>query len=151
MGVNQFADLTQEEFVSQYLTLDLTKHGKRGTKPKVLDLSKNPNTDVDWLAAGKVSQTRSGSCGSVWAFPTISVIESAIMVAGKPLEQLSVQQIIDCSEDYGNEGCIGYIWPTMDYIVDNGLSSEKEYPYTDGKGNCQMKKGAKRISDYQTP
>jgi C1A family cysteine protease len=120
MGVNQFADLTQEEFVSR-LTLKINATPKVKTDEKVLDLV----SDIDWLAAGKVSQTRQGDCGSVWAFPTISVIESALLVAGKPMELLSIQQIIDCSEDYGNEGCTGYIWPTMDFLVDNGIATEK--------------------------
>lgn len=44
-------------------------------------------------------------CGGCWAFSVVGVVESAYAIKGKPLEDLSVQQVIDCS--YNNYGCNG--------------------------------------------
>lgn len=44
-------------------------------------------------------------CGGCWAFSVVGAVESAYAIKGKPLEDLSVQQVIDCS--YNNYGCNG--------------------------------------------
>lgn len=44
-------------------------------------------------------------CGSCWAFSVVGAVQSAHAIAGSPLQQLSVQQVVDCS--YKNEGCGG--------------------------------------------
>lgn len=44
-------------------------------------------------------------CGGCWAFSVVGAVESAYAIKGKPLEDLSVQQVIDCS--YTNYGCNG--------------------------------------------
>ncbi|NXI71810.1 CATO protein, partial [Anseranas semipalmata] len=44
-------------------------------------------------------------CGGCWAFSVVGGIESAYAIKGNNLEELSVQQVIDCS--YNNYGCSG--------------------------------------------
>ncbi|NWH72252.1 CATO protein, partial [Piaya cayana] len=44
-------------------------------------------------------------CGGCWAFSVVGGIESAYAIKGNNLEELSVQQVIDCS--YNNYGCNG--------------------------------------------
>jgi len=44
-------------------------------------------------------------CGGCWAFSVVGGIESAYAIKGHNLEELSVQQVIDCS--YSNYGCSG--------------------------------------------
>lgn len=44
--------------------------------------------------------------------------------------ELSEQELIDCSTVRGNMGCIGgVVTKAIDYVVANGLSTEKSYPF----------------------
>ncbi|MEE6461165.1 hypothetical protein FKM82_001214 [Ascaphus truei] len=44
-------------------------------------------------------------CGGCWAFSIVGAVESAYAIRGNLLEELSVQQVIDCSyKDYGCNG-----------------------------------------------
>lgn len=71
MKANQFADLTDEEFRSIYLSY----------KPPIIDYDKNfqlpegvtvPDA-IDWRAKGVVTEIKDqGECGSCWAFSTVS-------------------------------------------------------------------------------
>jgi len=43
---------------------------------------------------------------------------------------LSEQQLVDCSNMYGNAGCDGgFQERALKYIKDHGISTEGEYPY----------------------
>lgn len=66
-------------------------------------------TTIDWLAAGKVSPVGTqGQCGSSWAFSSTGAIESLYMIEKGVKEiDLSEQDLMDCTHDYGNVGCYG--------------------------------------------
>lgn len=50
---------------------------------------------------------------------------------------LSVEQLVDCSEAYGNFGCGGgYVNKAFEYIKSEGISTEDSYPYELGKDTC---------------
>uniref|UniRef100_A0A8D0H4D8 Cathepsin O n=1 Tax=Sphenodon punctatus TaxID=8508 RepID=A0A8D0H4D8_SPHPU len=63
-------------------------------------------TKFDWRDKNVVTQVRNQlTCGGCWAFSTVGGIESAYAIKGNALEELSVQQVIDCS--YNDYGCHG--------------------------------------------
>jgi len=147
---NQFADLTNEEFV-QYV------HGKNGRcfagtdRPKytiggkdksvkVNRLSEDP-ASVDWTTKGVVTPVKNqGDCGSCWSFSTTGSLECNYAIATGELNSLSEQQLMDCSYAEGNLGCDG---GTMDaafkYVIkEGGLCLESAYPYTAKDGTCNV-------------
>ncbi len=79
---------------------------------------------------GAVSRIKNqGQCGSCWAFAAIASCESWALLDKKTVD-LSEQQLVDCSEYYGNQGCRGgFRMPALKYIKDHGISTESEYPY----------------------
>jgi C1A family cysteine protease len=84
-------------------------------------------------------------CGSCYAFTAISAIESAYILRGKFLN-LAEQELVDCSNPYGNFGCTGG-WTTnaYKYIKDFGLVSEREYPYNASANKCTVENGNNKV------
>jgi C1A family cysteine protease len=140
LELNQFADLTFEEFEAYYLTeihgADSSKtHCQSPTKPRVV----RPD-NIDWVSRGKVQRAKNqGACGSCWAFSAIGAVESALAIkAGdsSPLD-LSEQELVDCSTGYGNKGCRGGLMNSaFDYILDRNINLAHDYPYKERDGNC---------------
>jgi hypothetical protein len=65
------------------------------------------------------------------AFAAVASIEGAYQIATGALRSLSEQQLIECSVEFGNQGCKGgNIVEAYEYVVYNkGLDSESDYPY----------------------
>eukprot|EP01016_Furgasonia_blochmanni_P014928 TRINITY_DN1798_c0_g1_i3.p2 TRINITY_DN1798_c0_g1~~TRINITY_DN1798_c0_g1_i3.p2 ORF type:complete len:239 (+),score=111.98 TRINITY_DN1798_c0_g1_i3:60-719(+) len=95
LGINQFADLTQEEFRARYLTLkpELKKTNK------VVELPTNDlPASVDWRANGAVAPIKNqGQCGSCWAFSAVAALEGLAAIKQGHLTQFSEQQLVDLS------------------------------------------------------
>jgi len=76
-------------------------------------------------------------CGSCWAFSATETVESAISIFHNvhPTPILSPQQLVSCSQAYGNNGCNGgwyyYAW---NYLQANAQETNADYPYTSGNG-----------------
>ncbi len=106
---------------------------------------------LDWRKNHKVSSVKNQEhCGGCWAFSSTGAVESAWAIKNNVLYNLSQQELIDCSSDYGNHGCEG---GSMDlgfqYIIDNGLCTNLTYPYVASDQECQ--KGCSsvvNISEY---
>lgn len=133
LGVTAFADLTQEEFAETYLTLQVPEQSFKAVK-----CTTAASSDINWVTEGKVTAVKNqGSCGSCWAFSTTGALESALIVAGKAdnTVSLSEQQLVNCSTT--NSGCNGGLMDrAFTYIKNNGITSEADYPYTGVKGKC---------------
>lgn len=139
MGVNQFSDLTSEEFRSMYIggyrqtqssgCVGFTSHG-----------SNLPNS-IDWTTKGVVNPIRDqGQCGSCWAFATTANSESVWAIAKGQLLDLSEQYLVDCAKGVGyfNLGCNGgQPDSALKFMINNGQCYENSYPYTAKDGTCQ--------------
>lgn len=156
MGVNQYTDLTIEEFTELYHKEGLAMPTPEQRKNKRIHLraiakdnGKNDAPDfVDWREAGKVTVPQDqASCGSCWAFTTATTLESmfAIEKNTKP-EKLSVQYLVDC--DDGNFGCGGgWMLDAYEFTRRNGIVKEEDYPlkYQIAKKKCQKVDGKEKF------
>ena len=152
MAVNQFADLTENEFSARYLTSRMRPH-KRNLRSFSVNDTALP-TSVDWTTKGAVSPVKNQEqCGSCWAFSTTGSVESAWFLSNGTVPELSEQQLVDCSTAEGNQGCNGGLMDyAFEYIIKNkGLTTEAAYPYTaTGPNTCESagKPVAATISKY---
>jgi cathepsin L len=140
VAVNQFADLTNQEFNSLYK--GLAKINKIPMMTHTVVPSPSLPANVDWRTKGVVTQVKNqGQCGSCWSFSSTGSIEGAHAIATGSLVSLSEQNLVDCSTAQGNMGCNGGL---MDYafqyvIQNNGIDTEASYPYTaTGPNQCQF-------------
>jgi len=133
MGVNQFSDLSGDEWVSTY-TNNTFKHTAAPGGPELL--KESPLTSVDWRSTGAVTAVKNQEqCGSCWAFSTTGSLEGAWFNAHKELIPLSEEQLVQCDRGQ-DQGCQGGL---MDYAFSyihtaGGITGETEYPYTSGSG-----------------
>ena len=127
-GVTFFADLTSEEFHSNYLKMHNPEKNDKGyydlnfIAESVADLGADipiPET-FDWREKGVNEEIESqGICWSCWAFTTVTNVESLYYIKFGEKIKLSEQQLIDC--DTKNDGCKGGLMTTAyDYIINAG-------------------------------
>jgi hypothetical protein len=147
-GVTKFSDMSPEEFSSKMLT-HKPKEGKRFGEHKVKAarrvLRGSTPDSHDCRDDGAVTAVKDqGQCGSCWAFSTAEEVESAYFMAGNPLTELSVAQIVQCDTGGDDAGCRGGDTVSgFDYVGKaGGLALDKDYPYPSSMsrgrtGSCQ--------------
>ena len=149
MGINQFTDLTHEEFVSTYLG----EFDDANVNFKPEEVNAGFNGDIDWRKQGIITSVKNqGQCGSCWAFAATAVHESyQIQTKHEPNTiNLSEQQLVDCSGSYGNNGCNGGLASSgQKYIRDKGQTDQESYPYTAKTESCKINSGKWTISNVQ--
>ncbi|KAF9683663.1 hypothetical protein SADUNF_Sadunf04G0037200 [Salix dunnii] len=144
LGVNKFADLTNEEFRAMH-------HGYRRQPSKLLsssfryeNLSAMPPS-MDWRKAGAVTPVKDqGTCGCCWAFSAVAAVEGIIKLKTGKLISLSEQELVDCDVEGSDQGCGGGLMDNaFQFLTRNGgLTSEANYPYQGVDGTCKSKKTA---------
>ena len=144
-GVNQFTDMTDDEVHAQFTGYQVDLSGSLHNSSVPISLPRpvvatRAAASIDWRGYGVVSPVKNqGRCGSCVPFAATAALESshALWHNGRILD-LSEQELIDCSRGNGNAGCAGGTFvPTFDYLRNNGLSTEGEYPYEERDGTCR--------------
>ncbi|XP_041061437.1 testin-2-like [Carcharodon carcharias] len=148
MAMNRFGDLTPMEFehlftdariseMANYTEVALSDIGGTGRNHQILeeldemeDVVHFPK-DVDWRRMGYVSNVKNqGYCLSCYAFTAVGALEGQLARKTNQLVDLSVQNIIDCSDGYKNYGCNGGLpYRAFEYVRDHGIQSDQSYPY----------------------
>ena len=148
LAINEFADVSRQEFRSSHF-------GVRNPRTRdFLGVERKPKSylgrhkysgapvpdSVDWTQLGAVTTVKDQQmCGSCYSFSATGALEGRLEIATGKLVSLSEQQVVDCSDENGNQGCNGGLMDfVFQYVSDNGLCSEEDYPYiADKQESCQ--------------
>ena len=142
-GVNQFTDLSPEEFKKTYLGSHFKQPHNRTRSHRLPTSTLATTPSVDWRTSqpAVISAVKNqGQCGSCWAFSATETIESChALTTGTPVKTGSPEQIVDC--DGAADGCNGgFPHLAFEYVESvGGLECEASYPYTAG-GDCSFDK-----------
>ena len=138
MGVNQFTDLTPEEFKAQMIRGLKAPVGSFGCGTFSNSASGAP-ASIDWRTKGAVTTVKDqGQCGSCWTFSSTGAMEGAWAIAKGQLIDLAEQELVDCAGlKYGSMGCNGgQMEGAFKFIIENGPCAASSYPYTAKDGTC---------------
>jgi C1A family cysteine protease len=149
MGINQFTDLTPQEFKDQYVGGLRSEVGSYGCKSFSSGASSAPSS-IDWREKGAVTSVKDqGQCGSCWTFSSTGAVEGAWAIAKGQLVDLAEQELVDCATGiaYGSRGCSGgQMEGAFKFIIENGQCALSSYPYTAKDGSCQKCSAVAHIS-----
>ncbi|KAL5019864.1 hypothetical protein ScPMuIL_002756 [Solemya velum] len=144
LGMNQFGDMTGQEIrrtLNGFRMSNSTK-GQLFMAPSNVATRDVPDT-VDWRKKGYVTAVKNqANCGSCWAFSSTGSLEGQHFRKTGKLVSLSEQNLVDCSQKEGNQGCNGgNMDQSFEYVRKNGgIDTEDSYPYTQKMGTCRFKK-----------
>ncbi|KAL6530700.1 hypothetical protein OROGR_014560 [Orobanche gracilis] len=146
LGINQYADLTNEEFIASknrfkgHMCSSIT----RTTTFKYENVTAVPST-VDWRQKGAVTPVKDqGQCGCCWAFSAVAATEGINKLSTGKLISLSEQELVDCDTEGVDQGCEGGLMDdAFKFIIKNhGLNTEAKYPYQGVDGTCNANEAA---------
>ena len=151
MAVNQFTDMTFQEFKQQKLGLMYTPPPYSNTLKSNLGFNKKQKS-VNWRK--KVTRVRDqGSCGSCWAFAASAAMESAYLIKDsskydRKTIHVSEQQQVDCVD--ASAGCQGgWMHYSFKHAMTYGLTDGRNsYRYTGRDQQCRTKTGDFKLTNY---
>jgi cathepsin L len=150
LGMNKYGDLTNSEFVEMLNGYKQSDNVDKSNRISFLPpLNAQVPAAVDWRTKGYVTEVKDqGQCGSCWAFSATGSLEGQWFHKTGKLIPLSEQNLVDCSQDQGNEGCNGGLMDqAFTYIKEKGIESEKAYPYEAEDDTCRYTPSKKVASD----
>mmetsp|Transcript_101270 Transcript_101270/g.179942 ORF Transcript_101270/g.179942 Transcript_101270/m.179942 type:complete len:385 (-) Transcript_101270:69-1223(-) len=147
--VNKFSDHKQEELNAM--------HGYKPSRARTEGLSFAAEEEdhmriksslpekVDWrkLRDGKVIAEQ-GACGSCWAIAASTTLNAHSEIHRGEAKTFSSQELVNCvpnpEECGGQGGCAGAtVELALGWAVKNGISEEREVPYSAKDGSCGKK------------
>jgi len=162
MKMNEFADMTAEEYRSSKLGLKRSPVRKTDVTPAHRFSQDDAPSSWDWRPSGIVTPVKDqGQCGSCWAFSAIATMEGAFNLKNNgsmpsqcasytcgpnktPCCSFSEQELVDCT-DGGADTCNRGGNPSagvMEIVqqMSGKANTEEQYPYTaESEGNCRAK------------
>ncbi|KAK2997634.1 hypothetical protein RJ639_025191 [Escallonia herrerae] len=144
LSVNEFADLTNEEFTNSRNRFKSHVCASQTTSFKYENVTAVPPT-MDWRKKGAVTPVKDqGQCGCCWAFSAVAATEGITQLKTGKLISLSEQELVDCDTGGEDQGCEGGLMDNaFDFIQQNrGLSTEANYPYQGVDSTCNTNKEA---------
>ncbi|OXA46230.1 Cathepsin L [Folsomia candida] len=153
LATNEYSDLEPEEFNSIMNGFkapnrtDVQVDGQSETISSAATSYSPPPMDWRWL--GFVTPVKNqGSCGSCWSFSATGAMEGMHKRRTDVLPNLSEQNLIDCSSDYGNLGCKGgYMINAFNYVIRNrGINTQASYPYRGEQDFCQYRSDTNAVT-----
>lgn len=153
LSVNEFADLTNEEFKSS--RNGYKRHNgvssTEATSFRYENVTIVPSS-MDWRDKGAVTPVKDqGLCGSCWAFSAVAAVEGINQISTNKLISLSEQEVVDCDIEGEDKGCGGgCAEDAFKFIIYNkGLSSEANYPYQAVDGTCNTTKAMSSVAKIE--
>ncbi|KAI4296907.1 hypothetical protein L6164_036826 [Bauhinia variegata] len=114
LALNQFADLTAEEFIALYTGFKISSLPRSSKKAifRPLSLDDVPES-MDWRKKGVVTPIKNqGQCGSCWVFSAVAAVEGITKIKTGKLPSLSEQQLVDCARHGSNRAAVVVGWIT---------------------------------------
>ncbi|KAI3807001.1 hypothetical protein L1987_22921 [Smallanthus sonchifolius] len=157
LKVNEFADMTNMEFVNNYANSKISHFqalrgpGRIDEDPFANFIYQNATNlppKVDWREKNAVTDVKGqAGCGSCWGFAAVVAVEGINAIRTGQLVKFSEQQLVDCDIGGQNKGCDGGLMElAFTYIIKNaGLATETSYPYVGKKENCDRSKIGKDV------
>jgi len=155
LAMNEWGDLLHREFVAAFngykaRPANFSGELPRGAKHLMPAHKECLPENVDWREYGAVTPVKNqGRCGSCWAFSTTGALEAMHHRATGKLVSLSEQNLVDCSGEFGNQGCKGGLMDSaFQYIEENGgIDTEASYPYVGEQEKCRYNPAFRGATD----
>jgi cathepsin F len=135
-GHTRWSDFTPEEFRRAVLSARPSGAPTAPETAAVEGLAPAP-ASFDWRDRNVITPVKDqGSCGSCWAVSAVENVETITHLAGRPLEPLSVQEVLEC--DKHDNACYGgFPSKAFTYMIESGgISTEAAYPSLPSKTIC---------------
>jgi len=142
LGLNAMSDMTPEEIRSTKFGA-IVNHEARAALNATAHVMMPSAGYVDWRGRAVSGVRNQASCGSCYTFSSAGAVESTLMRKGQGEQDLSEQELVDCTyKKYWsgqlNLGCGGGDpATTIKHGLQYGMSSEGDYRYTSGQTQTQ--------------
>ncbi|KAM4093524.1 hypothetical protein ACB094_06G123900 [Castanea mollissima] len=143
LSVNQFADLTNEEFKASRNRFKGHECSTETSSFKYENVTALPSS-MDWRKKKAVTPIKDQGHWCCWAFSAVAAMEEITQLTTGKLISLSEQELVDCDTKGVDQGCQGGLMDNAFQFIqhNHGLTTEANYPYMGADGTCNAKEEA---------